>query len=294
MLIQKIIFYLSFLVFPFILGLSYLTYKKGRSILKKKLLILLIVFLFSLSLLFTYARFIEPNIILTKTTKIETGFSAKVVVISDIHLGIYTKKGLLDRTIEKVNQIDGVDFVLIPGDFTFYPSQDLEILFSPLKDLKYPAFAVLGNHDSEKPGPPIQKELQAVLEKFNITFLHNTNAEIKGIKILGLGDRWANEDDVSKIDDFDEADNLIVVAHNPDTTYRYQNSIPDLTVSGHTHGGQIRLPFIYRNAIPSEYSFNQGLYQTSSGKIFVSTGLGTTGLPMRLGIPPTIDILELY
>ena len=84
------------------------------------------------------------------------------------------------------------------------------------------------------------------------------------------------------------------MAHNPDTALEYENSIPDITICGHTHGGQIRIPFLYKQTIPCEGNFDQGLYETKYGKVFVTAGLGEVGLPMRLGIPPTIEILELY
>ena len=251
---------------------------------------------------FIYARFIERNIILTKTTKIETVFSSRLIVIADLHLGVYKNINFLKRVVKKINKIKNVDAVLIPGDFTYYPPENLEELFSPLKNIKFPMYATLGNHDSEQPGPPIQAKLQKVLESHGVIFLHNSGSEIKNtkrpfgknIKILGLGDKWANQDDISKINEFKKSDNLIVMAHNPDTALKYKNSIPDITISGHTHGGQIRIPFLYKHAIPCDGNFDQGLYKTKYDKIFVTSGLGEVGLPMRLGVPPTIEILELY
>ncbi|MCK5416688.1 metallophosphoesterase [Candidatus Parcubacteria bacterium] len=251
--------------------------------------------------------------IFVKTTTIEVGFSGKIVVIADLHLGVYKNENFLKRVVDKINKIENIDAVLIPGDFTYCPPKNLDNLFYPLKKINAPIYAVLGNHDSEKPGQPIQQKLKEVLEKNNVIFLHNTSSVIenKDIKILGLGDNWAKEDDISKIDNFSKDDNLIVLTHNPDTTLQYNNSIPDLTITGHTHGGQIRIPFIYKSMIPCVYNFNQGLYtllpssvSTEStkniiftnnhyGKVFVTAGIGEVGLPMRLGIPPTIEVLEL-
>ena len=247
-----------------------------------------------LTVSFIYARFIERNIILVKNTEIEVGFSAKIVVIADLHLGVYKTENFLARVVDKINKIDKVDAVLIPGDLTYYPKENLEKLFYPLKNISAPVYAVLGNHDSEKPGPPIQKELQQVLEKNGVIFLHNTNRTLGNINILGLGDYWAEDYDISKINDFKESDNLIVIAHNPDITSEYKNAIPDLTVTGHTHGGQIRLPYFYKKAIPCVGDFDQGLYEKEYGKVFVTTGVGEVGLPMRLALPPRVDVLELY
>lgn len=261
----------------------------------KKYLIIITVFAYIGTLLFIYARFIEPNIILTKHTDIDVGFSATIVVISDLHLGVYNNHSFLERIVKQINTLEGVDMVLIPGDFTYYPPSDLDTLFSSLKEIKYPTYAVLGNHDSERPGPKIQKELQAALEKNGVIFLHNTNAlfERSNIHILGLGDKWADEDDIAQIDNFKAADNLIVLTHNPDTIMNYTNDIPDVTIAGHTHGGQIRIPFVYKHVIPSRYEFDEGLYHTKNGTVYVSAGLGVIGLPMRFMIPPRIDVLHL-
>jgi len=211
-------------------------------------------------------------------------------------LGVYKNTNFLKKIVKQINKIEDADAVLIPGDFIYYPPQNLATLFSPLKNIKYPVYAVLGNHDSQKPGPSIQKKLQQTLEKNNVIFLHNSKAIMKNKKIilLGLGDRWAKQDDLSKINQFSKNDNLIVLAHNPDTTLNYKNSIPDLTITGHTHGGQIRIPWLYKKIIPCEGNFDQGLYTEKYGKVFVTAGVGEIGLPMRLGIPPTIDILETY
>ena len=274
----------------------FFVFKEKKALYKDKILSLIIILVLLGTLLFIYSRFIETNIISVQTTKIEVGFSSKVVVMSDLHLGVYKGINFLKRIVNKINKIKNVDAVLIPGDLTYDPPENLEALFSPLKDIKFPVYAVLGNHDSERPGPPIQAKLQKALENNGITFLHNSSAIMKNksIVILGLGDRWADQDEISKIDEFVKVDNLIVMTHNPDTTLDYKNSIPDITIAGHTHGGQIRIPHLYKQIIPCVCDFNQGLYDKEYGKVFVTTGLGEMGLPMRLGVPPTIDILELY
>jgi len=254
------------------------------------------VFLFLINFLLIYARFIEPNIILEKNTDIETGFKAKIVLISDLHIGAYNSTRFLERIVEKVNSIEDVDFVVIAGDITYYPIGDLDTLLSPLKKLQRPTYAVLGNHDSQAPGPDIEEELKEALEKNNVIFLKNEDIYIEDldIHILGFGDLLAKEVNIKKLKDFKDEDNLVVIAHTPDTVYSYKYIEPDLTLSGHTHGGQIRIPFIYKYFIPTKYGFDEGYYETEKGKVYVSSGLGMTGLPFRLGIPPVIDVIELY
>ncbi len=292
---HNLIFYSSYISILFFIVLIYFAVIKAKYIFKNKILFSVYILVLLGTSLFIYARFIERNIIIEQETKINVGFNSKLIVISDIHLGIYKNANFLKRVIKRINSIKDVDAVLIAGDFIYYPENDLEELFYPLKDIKIPVYAVLGNHDSERPGPPIQKELQKVLEKNNVIFLHNSSAFIKeDIAILGLGDKWADQDQISKINDFKESDNLIVLTHNPDTALEYKNNIADLTISGHTHGGQIRIPFLYETMIPCIGDFDQGLYNVNQNKVFVTTGIGEVGLPMRLGVPPVIDVLELY
>ena len=293
---HHIIFYGSYLAIPFFIYLIFLLVKKKEKVYKNKVLFVLIILALITTVSFLYARFIEPQIILIKNTQIETGFSAKFVVISDIHLGVYKGTHFLERIVEKINTIEQVDAVLIPGDFIYYPQEDLEVLFSSLKQIKFPVYAVLGNHDTEESRQYIDEELQKALVENGVIFLSNSSAYIeqKNIRILGLGDKWTDEDDISKIDKFTIEDNVVVITHNPDTTLEYTNSIPDLTVSGHTHGGQIRIPYLYKKVIPCVGDFDAGLYDVGENNVFVTAGVGEIGLPMRLGIPPTIEILELY
>jgi predicted MPP superfamily phosphohydrolase len=88
-----------------------------------------------------------------------------------------------------------------------------------------------------------------------------------------------------------------VLAHNPDSAIALPSRQVALVLTGHTHGGQIRLPRVYKRVIPSQYGFDRGeqLLQTPQGpvRVFTTVGTGEIGLPLRLFNPPTIDVLEL-
>ena len=295
-----IINYLTYLLVPFFIPLIIWGIKNKEKLLKHKVFGIIYI-LFTLAfIIYPYVRVIEPNIIKVQATDIEIGFKGKFVLISDPHVGSFTGAGFMKRVVNKINEIEDVDAVIIAGDLAHEPLTDMVELLAPLKDLKYPAFAVLGNHDTGDPGPDIADEVENALVQNGVIFLDNTSVKLEdlNIEILGLGEYWDDNADITKLEDFNEEDNLVVIAHNPDTVYLYKDNIPDITLSGHTHGGQVRIPFLYKYMtkylLHSEYDFDQGYYSTKKGKVYVSSGLGMSGLPFRLGIPPVIDILNLY
>jgi predicted MPP superfamily phosphohydrolase len=279
--IKFFIYYGSWVVFPLLYWF-----------IKKRWIIMVV-----LSILFIYARFIEPQLLFVNHYKIETGFKAKYALIADIHLGIYNDESILERTVKKINN-EAVDAVLIAGDFTYEPQfYDMKKLFASLANIKVPVYAVLGNHDCQKPGPAIRDELEEILTSYGVKVITNRAIELNGVTILGIGSLWANDDEISLLDMYKKEDNLVVLTHNPDTTLDYMpQHHPDLTLSGHTHGGQVRIPYLYKKVIPvrGDILWDQGLYIFENEKIFVTSGIGEIGLPLRFLIPPVIDILELY
>jgi len=254
-------------------------------------------FFIFLSILFIYARFVEPKILLLNHYKIETGFKAKYALVADIHLGVYNDESILKRVVEKVNTQD-VEALLIAGDFTYEPKiKNLEKLFRPLQDVKVPVYAVLGNHDKRRPGANLDRELVTVLTKLGVHVIDNQEVKLNGVTILGLGSHWADEDEVSLISKHTKEENLLVLTHNPDTTLNYPlNHVADVTLVGHTHGGQVRIPWLYHYAIPvsGKIPWDQGEYDYKHHKVFITSGVGIIGLPLRFLIPPVVDIIEFY
>ncbi|MCK5855275.1 MAG: metallophosphoesterase [Sulfurovaceae bacterium] len=281
LIIKLTIFIGSYLIFP----LLYIAWVKR---------FYLMLFL---SVVFIYARFIEPSFVWVNHYKIETGFEAKYALIADIHLGIYNDESILEKVVEKVNEQD-IEALLIAGDFTYEPNiSNLKKLFAPLKEVKVPIYAVMGNHDMQRPGPKLDRELKEVLEELGINVIDNQVVKLQNVTLLGLGSHWAGDDEVSLLDGITHEENLVVLTHNPDTTLDYAKThSADLTLAGHTHGGQVRLPWIYQDMIPvsGEVPWDQGLYAYKNHQVFVTSGIGMIGLPFRFLIPPTVDVLELY
>ncbi|USN54440.1 MAG: metallophosphoesterase [Candidatus Peribacteria bacterium] len=103
--------------------------------------------------LFVWARWMEPQAIRIQEREVSANFEQKIVLVADTHLGVYKDEQYLRRVVDSINQIPDIDMVLIAGDLSYVPRRDqrLEVLLSPWAESKVPVFAVLGNHDVEKP-----------------------------------------------------------------------------------------------------------------------------------------------
>jgi len=298
---RAFIFYSSYLVFPILAAEGYFLFK-----LKSKKSRIISIALITASLLFVYARFIEPNILVIKHQQIEAELpSMKIAVFSDMHYGVYKNAVSIERIVEKVNQ-ENPDVVFIPGDFAYYlKKDDIKKVLAGISKLKAPAFAIIGNHDlgisrDGKEEDDISVELKEFLEDAGVKVLKNEidEFEISGdkIKIIGLDDFWSGDADYDLLKKVSQNDYTIVLAHNPDAVYEFSKESrnnADLVVSGHTHGGQIRIPILYKLAIPTEHDFDHGLYNVDGVKTYITPGIGMTGLPLRFLMLPRVDIIEV-
>lgn len=226
----------------------------------------------------------------------------RIAVISDLHAGSpYI-------TIEKIHQIVEMtnsarpDLILMPGDFIIQGVKggsfmEPEVMASELKGLRarLGIFATLGNHDWWYNGPRVKKSL----ENAGITALENDAAKIERdgaiIWVAGIGDKWTGNPDIaSALAKVNDGAPIIALTHNPDIF----PSIPArvaLTIAGHTHGGQVSLPIIGRPIVPSDYGqrYASGHIVEGSKRLFVSTGVGTSILPVRFRVPPEISLLTI-
>jgi hypothetical protein len=105
-------------------------------------------------------------------------FDARVALIADTHLGVYKNERYLARIVKLVNQA-APDMVLIAGDHTYEPLNEAQLdrLFVPYAQLDAPIYAVLGNHDVERPGPDIRDRLVPALEQSSIIYMNNDLVE---------------------------------------------------------------------------------------------------------------------
>ncbi len=253
---------------------------------------------------FVWMRFIEPNWITRNETAIAVGGAVhsqtRIVLISDLHLGAYKDAGFVERVVERINA-EQADCVLIAGDFLYAPRLPLDALFAPLKKIKLPVYAVLGNHDRHELGPQHSEsqEIELVdqaLQRAGVRLIENQIVECGGVAVAGIGDRWSGREDARAVRAYKGEKPLVALTHNPDTATELNAPAVKLVLAGHTHGGQIRVPWLYKKVLPVSGPYDAGLHapaKPGSAPVFVTTGLGETALPMRLFNPPVIDVLAL-
>lgn len=262
-----------------------------------------------------YARFIEPyflslNNITVKAPKLNT--SLKIVFISDLQVGKHKKKDWVRKLVNEVEKINP-DLVLLGGDYIFNEDDTKGEVknLEPLGDLsKFKSFAVLGNHEygldyvlkskqSAQVYPNHAEEVFSKLTSLGIKVLRNTSEKVQikneMVTIYGTDDFWAKKDKWL-IDNINHT--FIALAHNPDSLLTYPENLkkPDLVLCGHTHAGQVRLPFFgpLGNAKTNlGKKYYQGLTKFKDISVFISRGVGESGYPIRFFAPPEIAIITL-
>jgi uncharacterized protein len=275
--------------------------KKFKSIILNAIKVFLVgctlVFLLSV-----YAHKIEPIWFEVKRMDIELpkldwAFNGyRIVQISDLHAGDGIDRSYLAKVVEAVNA-EHPDLVVITGDhITRIPKQHLELL-DTLTKLKPRdrTISILGNHDVFND----TEQVRIAIKKAGITLLENTiytlNRNGATLHIAGVGDVFANEDKLDRIlAQLPPTGAAIMLAHEPDfadktaATGRF-----GLQLSGHSHGGQIRVPFFagYVPSLAEKYPI--GRYQVRDMIQYTNRGIGLVKLYARFNCRPEISIFDL-
>jgi len=185
---------------------------------------------------------------------------------------------------------------VVAGDWTYEPENQLAKELEMLREIKAPVYSVTGNHDEQYPGPPIQELLRHALESNNVIDIEGKIVEFDEFRLIGVGDLWAGKTDMRLLPELPQDKPWLILSHNPDTVDMVP-ALPTrpLMLSGHTHGGQVELPWV-TNYIMKKVSIlghKRGLYKHEHADVFVTVGTGMVGVPFRFRVPPTIDIIEL-
>jgi uncharacterized protein len=227
-----------------------------------------------------------------------------IALLSDFHFDPYFSIHPLHAAIPMVNSLRP-DLIVLTGDFVTAPvvGDDKKAAFAAepcarlLSQMTAPRglWAVMGNHDDATDVEHVTRTLQAE----NIRVLANQSDAIEHdgarIWLAGVNDVLSETADLSKTLHGVPADEaVILLAHEPDFADEASRFPIDLQLSGHSHGGQIRIPFLPPLYLPSlAEKYFMGRYEVGRLKLYTNVGLGTLRVPMRLNCPPEITFLTL-
>ncbi|MEA2124909.1 MAG: uncharacterized protein QOI80_1691 [Solirubrobacteraceae bacterium] len=223
----------------------------------------------------------------------------RVAVVTDLHAGgPRVGRRRIDRLVAAVNAAQP-DLVALVGDYVD-PHVLGGVRFDPagvarrLARLRAPAVAVLGNHDWHDEGHTVAR----LLRHAGLRLLENeaVRLDVRGgaLHVAGVGDLRERDPRVgSALADVPEGEPILLLSHDPDV-FPYVPARVSLTLSGHLHGGQVDLPLI-RRLMPTRHGsrFKEGHVVESGRHLFVSRGVGETGLPIRVRSAPEVPILRL-
>lgn len=245
-----------------------------------------------------YGFFIEPNMLtVTKYSVKDVQLKGvKIVMAGDFHIKPHQQKRL-KKIVNLINE-QNADLVLSVGDYVsghnLKMTMPIENIASELKKVKskYGFYTVLGNHDSCLS----EKTISESLVKNGIKVLNNSNSKVningKEIYIAGVEDLTTGTPYIYKAIK-DAKPPIVLLSHSPDVFSEVPKGI-NLTLTGHVHGGQVRLPFVGALIVPSVYGnkYSQGLIVEKDRKMIVTKGIGTSIIPVRFNCIPEIVVIE--
>jgi len=221
--------------------------------------------------------------------------SLKVLLISDIHTGIFLKPKVLSEIVSSLMELEP-DLVAVAGDIVTGRASDLYgslAALAPLSRAPLGAWYCHGNHDYF--GREAE-EIRRALRSIGITTLRNESVVLAhgdGRFVLGgIDDRILGTPDWNRLVS-EQGPPHLLLAHHPDFFYEAEARGVALTLAGHTHGGQIRLPNGPPLVRQSQFCLDEGAYAYNSSLLIVSRGLGSVGLPWRYGADPEAVLIEI-
>lgn len=274
-------------------------------LIRKTLIFVLCLFL-TAALLAGYAFQIEPLMTFThyydlnapdrKITQV-----IRVVQLSDIQVNAYYTEHNLAKLVEKVNDLSP-DVIVFTGDlfdnFSKYQAVDAVTQALSSLDAAYGKYAVWGNRDY---GGGASRVYADIMLDSGFTLLENEGITIttsKGQELFigGLDDALLGSPDISATLSHmeNDPDYRIILLHEPDMADRFETDSANLLLAGHSHGGQVKLPFIKSPSTALAEKYTSGFYDLSTTmKLYVNTGIGTSHIPVRFMVPPEIAVFNI-
>jgi hypothetical protein len=220
-----------------------------------------------------------------------------IVLLADFHLYPFTQLELIRRTVALTNQLNP-DLVVLLGDYVW---RDVEAIFELAPALtglnaRYGLFSILGNHD-------LWTDVEIIktgLAEARLPLLVNEGLTISAGKgsfyLAGVDDVWSGRPDLeAALQDAPAQVPVILLAHEPDPadTFSLDKRVV-LQLSGHSHGGQIRLPGVGPVVTPYlSWKYDLGLYEVNGMWLYTNRGVGVTNVPIRYNCAPEITEITL-
>ncbi|HET8783798.1 MAG TPA: metallophosphoesterase [Pyrinomonadaceae bacterium] len=257
-----------------------------------------------------YAFYIEPNRLVVRQESIQIDQwprelnDLRIGVLSDIHAGgAFIDEKKLRTIVERTNALQP-EIIVILGDFISGDGRRHPLAMTPeqfapiLKEFRAPlgVYAVLGNHDWWYNG----RHVREVLEQNGIKVLDDevlkVDARGTSFWLVGLADLWTRPQRIGQtVAQLPENTTVIALTHNPDIFPNVPSRV-QLLIAGHTHGAQVHVPLIGYAVEPSNRygeRYAHGHVYENGHHLFITTGIGTSIVPVRLGVPPEIVLLTV-
>jgi predicted MPP superfamily phosphohydrolase len=231
----------------------------------------------------------------------------RMAQLSDIHIGPFMTGDEIRKYAAIANSLKP-HLILLTGDYVTWDGRTQQAVVDALSTLKAPfgVYGCLGNHDFYA---NVQNSITGLFGRAGIKILRGEAVDISAgadsFRLIGVDYTWrmmtsgraaAPQNPLPGADNLvDKAGVNILLSHNPNGFDRAAELGIDLTLSGHTHGGQAALEFISPQLAPSRLvtPYVAGLFEKPGSKLYVNRGIGTIGVPLRIGAPPEITLFEL-
>jgi len=230
----------------------------------------------------------------------------KICQLSDIHIGPFMPGSEIRKYVAIANALKP-DLIVLTGDFVTFDGGTEQAVVDALSGLRAPfgIYGCLGNHDAWS---GVEDSITELFRHGGVRILRGVNVPITvgadSLNLLGVdfqshrrfGPSMPVANLLGNIESLIARDRVnILLSHNPDTFPRAAELGIDFSLAGHTHGGQAALEFISPEIAPSRLvtPYVAGLFNRSGSQLYVNRGIGTIGIPIRIGAPPEITLYSL-
>ncbi|WP_096274491.1 metallophosphoesterase [Paucisalibacillus globulus] len=265
----------------------------------------IMVYLAIIFIVFTASKtYIDTNIfrinkVQLDTDKIPLGTEISIMQISDVHNKVFGNQN--EKLIEAVNR-NTADIIVLTGDLVDRKTSNYSNVFSlveKLVEINRHIYFVTGNHEWEN---KYTEEILEGLSKRGVTILNNKNTQITigttTINLVGIDNQSTNHENINlAFDGVSHEFYTVLLSHSPTVVEEYQDIQANLILSGHTHGGQVRVPLIGALIAPDQGFFpelDKGIFEISSKRyLYIDSGLGTSVLPIRFWNQSQISLVNV-